>query len=575
VPGTNDPKRAILYARVSTEEQARTGYSLAQQIEALRAYAASEGFEVVEEVLDPGYSGAGLERPGMDRVRDLVAGTPGGVSVVLAQDRDRFSREPAYHYLLRRELEERGCRLKALNDRGDETPEGELTDGILDQLAKYERAKLAERTRRGMLRKVREGNPNVTGRPSYGFRYNAARDAMVVHDGEMAVVAEIFGLVARGWGLHRVQSRLYAEGVPSPTGKPLWDVQMIRKLVKADVYRPHTHAEISEMVSPEVAARLDPDLSYGVQWYNRQKVTERTVSEPDAGSPGGRRYRKKRTFTARPREEWVAIPVPASERLSRELVDRARESYAASKGTERKYQSRPWELRGLMRCPCGASMTTRNAKAKDRPYHYYTCRRRGADKKVRGCTQKDVRAEKAEAAVWSFVSGLLKDPERVRAGMEELIERERSSRGLGEDPEQEALAWSRKLEECARMRSAYQDQQAAGLLTLQELGEKLAGLEETRRIAHAELDALGDRRSRLEELEEDRDVLLSSYAGMLPEGLDALSGEERNVVYRMLRLEVTPTPEGFEVRGVFSSLETRPAPPPWRVSPPAGKDRRI
>lgn len=125
------------------------------------------------------------------------------------------------------------------------------------------------------------------------------------------------------------------------------------------------------------------------------------------------------------------------------------------------------------------------------------------------------------------------------------------------------------------MRSAYQDQQAAGLLTLQELGEKLAGLEETRRIAHAELDALGDRRSRLEELEEDRDVLLSSYAGMLPEGLDALSGEERNVVYRMLRLEVTPTPEGFEVRGVFSSLETRPAPPPWRVSPPAGKDRRI
>jgi hypothetical protein len=44
----------------------------------------------------------------MDRVRDLVAGTPGGVSVMLAQDRDRFSREPAYTYLLRREFEERG-----------------------------------------------------------------------------------------------------------------------------------------------------------------------------------------------------------------------------------------------------------------------------------------------------------------------------------------------------------------------------------------------------------------------------------------------------------------------------------
>jgi site-specific DNA recombinase len=76
------PKRAILYVRVSTEEQARSGYSLAQQMEALRAHAAREGYEVLEEVTDPGQSGASLERPGMDRVRDLVAAS--SVSVVLA-----------------------------------------------------------------------------------------------------------------------------------------------------------------------------------------------------------------------------------------------------------------------------------------------------------------------------------------------------------------------------------------------------------------------------------------------------------------------------------------------------------
>src|ERR671912_2405186 len=137
MPSTNGhgPKRAVLYARVSTDEQARTGYSLAQQIEALREYAGHEGYEVLEEVMDPGQSGASLERPGMDRVRDLVA--DGNVSVVLAQDRDRFAREPAYHYLLKREFEERGTRMRALNDRGDDSPEGELTDGILDQLGKY------------------------------------------------------------------------------------------------------------------------------------------------------------------------------------------------------------------------------------------------------------------------------------------------------------------------------------------------------------------------------------------------------------------------------------------------------
>ena len=146
MPSTNGhgPKRAILYARVSTDEQARSGYSLAQQLEALKDYAAREGLQVLEEVSDPGQSGASLERPGMDRVRDLVAA--GGVSLVLAQDRDRFAREPAYHYLLRKEFEEYGTKIRALNDRGDESPEGELTDAILDQLAKFERAKTAERT---------------------------------------------------------------------------------------------------------------------------------------------------------------------------------------------------------------------------------------------------------------------------------------------------------------------------------------------------------------------------------------------------------------------------------------------
>src|SRR5215212_744534 len=125
-------KTSVLYARVSTDVQARSGYSLAQQIEALRAYAAREGYKVLEEVTDAGQSGASLERPGMDRVRDLVAA--GGISMVLAQDRDRFAREPAYHYLLRREFEEHGTKIRALNDRGDDSPEGELTDGVLDQL---------------------------------------------------------------------------------------------------------------------------------------------------------------------------------------------------------------------------------------------------------------------------------------------------------------------------------------------------------------------------------------------------------------------------------------------------------
>jgi site-specific DNA recombinase len=479
----------------------------------------------------------------MDRVRDLVA--EGGVSVVLAQDRDRFSREPAYHYLLKREFEERGAKIRALNDRGDETPEGELTDGILDQLAKFERAKIAERTRRGMLRKAREGRVCST-RPPYGFRFDTARDSLVVHESEMAVVEKIFRLAADGLGPRAIQRRFLSEKVLTAKGKQVWAPRTIKKMLTNDVYYPYTFEEVLELVTPEVGARLHPDKEYGIQWYNRQRVTERTVSEPDGN--GGRHYRKVRTFVWRPKEDWVAIPVPAY--LPRALVNRARMLLEASKGFERKHPARTWELKGLMRCGCGLMMKTRTAQPKGgRRYHYYECKRVVNQRQPCSSFQKSFRAERVEAAIWSFVSGLLKDPERIRAGMETLIEQERAHGPR--DLAKEVATWAQKLEECARLRNAYQDQQAAGLMTLEELGSKLKELDESRKLAQAELDTLALREQRVEDLEADRDTLLKDMAEMVPEGLDSLSGEERHRVYRMLRIEVVPIPEGFRVSGAL------------------------
>ena len=107
------------------------------------------------------------------------------------------------------------------------------------------------------------------------------------------------------------------------------------------------------------------------------------------------------------------------------------------------------------------------------------------------------------------------------------------------------------------MRSAYQDQQAAGLMTLEELGSKLVKVEETRRVAEAELAALDDREERVRELEAERDALLASYAEAVPEALEGLSGEERMRVYEMLQLEVRPDPEGCEVSGAFCNSRPR------------------
>ena len=149
------------------------------------------------------------------------------------------------------------------------------------------------------------------------------------------------------------------------------------------------------------------------------------------------------------------------------------------------------------------------------------------------------------------MSDFLRDPEEIRRGMEHLIERERVAQNG--DLEHEAEAWARKIADCDRRRSAYQDQQAAGLMTLEELSSKLTDLENAHTSAERELVALRAHRQRVEQLENDRNALMESMASMLPEALVCLSGEDKNRLYRMLRLEVIPTGYGYEVSGVFGA----------------------
>jgi site-specific DNA recombinase len=486
----------------------------------------------------------------MDHVRDMVAA--GGVSMVLAQDRDRFSREPAYTYLLRREFEEYGAKLKALNDRGGESPEGELTDGILDQLAKFERAKTSERSRRGKLQKARSGKV-VGGHPvNYGFRFNESRDGYVVDEERMPVVRRIFRMVGEeGLSITAVARTLNAEGISGPTGGH-WNTKGVHDFILEDVYRPHTCEEVAALVAPEVAARLDPERRYGVWWWGRERWQRRKVSEPHP-SGSGRVYRWKVSTIAKPREEWVAVPVPDAG-IPRETAEAARHIVSNNVAC---YSSgdRFWELSGgVLHCSDGARrMRTSVTRKRDgKRYFYYSCPKRRDGRVFPSCTNRKLqRAERAETLVWRLVSDLLTDPERVRIGLEEMIEREREgSRG---DPEREARIWLERLAEVEAERRGYLRLAARGSITDSELDEVLSDLEQTRQTAESELVALRNRQETIEVLERDRDALMESYAGMLPEALERLGPEERHNVYRMLRLEVAAHPDGaLEAWGTLS-----------------------
>jgi site-specific DNA recombinase len=549
MPSTNGHgfKRVVLYARVSTEEQARSGYSLAQQMEALREYAASERYEVLDEVTDPGHSGASLARPGMDRVRDLVAA--GNVSLVLAQDRDRFAREPAYLYLLREEFANSGCKLRSLNDRGDDSPEGQLTDGILDQIARFERLKIAERSRRGMLEKARQGKVVATHRARYGFRFNANKDGYEVDSEKMAVVKEIFRLAGvERRPLHAIRKCLEKAGIATPTGNKYWSQTYIRNIILDDVYCPHTYEEVKNLVLPSTADMLDPDKHYGIFWFDRKKVTKRPVANHD---PKGKPYRYAYKTSYRPKEEWIAIPVPDSG-IPYRWVDAAREAI--------KHNHRPssagrrfWELSGgILRCGCcGCIMKTTSVRGYGKNmYFYYRCPRRLRLSKEACPNSKNQRADRAELGVWGLVSGLLSDPDKLRADLERMIEQERNN--LRSGPEEAAEIWAKRLKACAEQREKRLEQHAEGLITVDELREKLSEIEDTREVAQREIRQLKDVQAELASLEKDKEALLESYVSLAPEALDTLTPEERHRVYEMLRLKVSAHLDGtLEVNGVL------------------------
>jgi chromosome segregation ATPase len=160
------------------------------------------------------------------------------------------------------------------------------------------------------------------------------------------------------------------------------------------------------------------------------------------------------------------------------------------------------------------------------------------------------RVEELEPRVWDVVSGLLEDPEQLRADLDRMIELEqRSMRG---DPDREQESWLDKLTELDRKRARYQEMAADDLITFDELRVRLTELDETRGIAERELKTLQAHKVRVAELEMDHDALLDSLVDVAPDAMASLTAEERYHVYKTLKLRVVAyQDDSVEVSGTF------------------------
>ena len=208
-------RMAAIYARVSSEQQ-REENTIASQTAALIEFAKNHDLEVPEEWVfeDEGYSGATLERPGLERVRDLAA--EGHIEVVLAYAPDRLSRKYAYQILLIEELARHGVETLFVKAPQGDSAEDQLLVQFQGMIAEYERAQILERSRRGKRHRAHTGEISVLSGAPYGYRYIRKTDeapaAYSVHEAEAHVVQSIYEMyTVQGFSIGGITRRLNAD----------------------------------------------------------------------------------------------------------------------------------------------------------------------------------------------------------------------------------------------------------------------------------------------------------------------------------------------------------------------------
>lgn len=213
--------KAVAYVRVSTEEQAATGFGLEAQDRAVRAFAESQGYELVAVITDPGVSGATrpAERPGYAQILELAEA--GSFSVLLVYKFDRLARQIVYAVTAVNDLAERfGAMIRSVTEPIDTaTPMGRTLFAILAGMAENERDVIRERTTGGKIQKATRGG-YAGGRVPYGYECDREGGLRLVEDQARIVRRIIRARRQRPQKtLTAIAGELNAEGVKPPKGK--------------------------------------------------------------------------------------------------------------------------------------------------------------------------------------------------------------------------------------------------------------------------------------------------------------------------------------------------------------------
>jgi site-specific DNA recombinase len=202
--------RAALYARVSTEDQAKDGFSIAAQVKRLNAYCKARGWIVAGQYIDEGHSGRSIERPAYKSMMAEI--DKWDVLVVLKMD--RIHRNSINFTFMMNALKDAGKEFNSMQESFDTTTAmGRFVMDIIQRIAQLESEQIGERVKVGMTQKAKKGK-GLLGFPApYGYTWEEHN--LIQVPGEAEVVRQIFRDYQDCCTLSQIAARLNFQQVPT------------------------------------------------------------------------------------------------------------------------------------------------------------------------------------------------------------------------------------------------------------------------------------------------------------------------------------------------------------------------
>lgn len=492
--------KALIYLRVSTEDQAERGYSIqAQRTECMsKAAELGCGMENVRIFSDEGVSGAILERPQLMEALDMLKEEKGQVSFFICYDSSRLSRNAAHQLIIVDEIRKCGVQLVFIKNSFQDNAEGRFQLTVMAAVDEYERARLRLRTEMG--KRTKANQHKLTHNPGlYGYDFDSKTDTLNINKEQAETLKVMFRLLTEEFkGPVEIADILNEADIPSPRLK-LWNRVTVRRILSNPSY-------------------------LGILYIRRYDTRDCHLNKYKARN-------EKIKVREKPKAEWIPVQIP--QLIDGAVWEKAQNLLKGSKRLLKKNDNAQFLLGSVLKCgSCGRAMYGKNTEKNGRSYRYYICSGKYNSAAGEKCGAASIRADEIEKQVWQLMYEKIICYAKNNLDRQELI----NSFESGKESADKNINTKKEKAKVERERIITMFQK--GYINEGEMSKRIDDLEKL--LAKLELAAT---KSNITEIGLEKAYETESLKENLPiiieKTLDKLSTEDKKLVLEYLISEIT------------------------------------